>query len=114
MTDRLDLPLPGEWTALQRRAFLKLCRQLSAGADETFLSAASRSSAADDAGVVAASAVVKDLVAQGWTLSVVDRAVSVEPPTADADPNVERARVRRQELLKRDSWDNPPASQLLP
>jgi hypothetical protein len=61
------------------------------------------------AGVVAASAVVNDLVAQGWTLTVEDRAVSVEPPTANADPEAERARVRTQELLKRNEQLRQPS-----
>jgi hypothetical protein len=47
--------------------------------------------------------VLNDLVRQGWDLSVSTRgAVALASPEVEPDPAAEKARVRKQELLKRD------------
>ena len=59
--------------------------------------------AATDPTLRAALSILLDLVAQGWDLRLLDDGgVAVRMPRAVVDPAVEKARVRYQELLKRD------------
>ncbi len=60
--------------------------------------------------LAAAALVLGDLVAQGWSIRV-DAAggVAVRPPKEAADPAREKARVRKQELLKRDEQLSVPS-----
>ena len=51
--------------------------------------------------VNAALGVLADLVAQGWRMQIEADGVSVQFPTTEADPIVEKDRIRYQELLKR-------------
>lgn len=61
-------------------------------------------------GLAAAVLIISDLADQGWSVGVgADGAVVVSPPDSDADPVNEKARIRRQELLKRDEQLRMPA-----
>src|SRR5690606_4837500 len=61
-------------------------------------------------GVEAASYVLADLTAQGWQVCVSADEVRVRPPDAEPDAEVEKDRVRRQELLKRDEQLRQPST----
>lgn len=67
---------------------------------------------ADRPALVAAACVLSDLVGQGWSVRV-DSAerVSTRSPKVAADPGVEKIRIRRQELLKRDEQLASPSVQ---
>src|SRR5438270_613356 len=57
---------------------------------------------ADRQALLAAALVVTDLATQGWQLRVRVGAVTVRPPTPVSDDRgAEKARIRRQELVKR-------------
>jgi hypothetical protein len=63
-----------------------------------------------DPGLAAAMYVVKDLANQGWAISADQAgAVAVTAPEAEVEPAAEKARVRRQELLKRDEQLSSPS-----
>lgn len=67
---------------------------------------------ADRQALLAAALVLTDLAMQGWQLRVRAGAVSVRPPTPVSDDRVaEKARIRRQELVKRDAQLRQPAAQ---
>ncbi len=102
----IPLPTPATWTPAQRRAFLDLARALGSTTKrgrEAIEPARRTCLRGDRPGLAAASCVLFDLVEQGWAVRV-DKAgrVATRPPRIDADPVTEKARVRRQELLKRD------------
>ncbi len=60
----------------------------------------------------AAVSVLADLVDQGWGIRIdAAQMVSVRPPKEAADPAREKARVRKQELLKRDEQLSTPSVQ---
>ena len=51
---------------------------------------------------MAACHVVRDLANQGWATRAESGCVEVQPPAAESDSQIEKDRVRRQELIKRD------------
>jgi hypothetical protein len=53
--------------------------------------------------------VLTDLVAQGWSVRCDGDSVAIRPPDAEPDAVVEKERVRRQELLKRDEQLREPS-----
>lgn len=62
--------------------------------------------------VLAAGLVLADLATQGWQLRVRSHHVEVRPPEQlDDDRAAEKARIRRQELVKRDAQLRHPAAQ---
>jgi hypothetical protein len=102
----LNLPIPHSWTPAGRRAFLIFAQRLSEAPSEADRARMIRSG---DAGVTAACHVLGDIVEQGWKIRVKGDAVAVRPPDEEADPGVEKERVRRQELLKRDEQLSKPS-----
>jgi len=100
------LPTPAAWTPAQRRAFIALARALSSTTKrgKEAIEPAQRTCLKGDRPALAAAAcVLSDLVGQGWAVRVDSSGrVSTHPPRVAADPAVEKVRVRRQELLKRD------------
>jgi hypothetical protein len=99
------LPPAPNWSARARRAFLDVARALSGGDEDATRIAIAKQAALrlPDAGLSAAIHVITDLTLQGWCVGVeATGKVVVTPPEADPDPMAEKARVRRQELIKRD------------
>jgi hypothetical protein len=111
----IQLPPPASWTRRDRQAFISLARAYTAtskrgqAAVEPALSRCLRD---DKPALAAAACLLKDLVGQGWALKV-DAADNVwtRPPAVATDPGTEKARVRRQELLKRDEQLATPSVQ---
>ena len=101
----ITLPSPPDWSRSEQRIFTALARSLASDAADGLpargtgreVPAGARPSLAAAAGVLA------DLVGQGWAVRVNPAGpVQILPPAGAADPAAEKARVRRQELLKRD------------
>jgi len=63
----------------------------------------------DRQALCAAGLVVSDLAAQGWIIRVRGERVDIRPPEPAADITAEKARIRRQELVKRDSQLRQPS-----
>jgi hypothetical protein len=103
----LRLPFPAPWSARTSHAFLAFARRLSA---EDRDGAPLRTLEPIDPSLDAAICVLDDLAAQGWEVSVDNSGgVAISPPEAASDPTVEKARIRRQELLKRDEQLTAPS-----
>lgn len=94
--DPLLLALPKAWSSSHRRNFVAWAERAAAAGAAPALPTTSNASLA------AAYSVLADLVGQGWTVSVGATGVEVVPPVISTEPEVERDRVRAQELLKRD------------
>lgn len=76
----------------------------------SFVSQIERFSRKDRARLLAAGLVLRDLAMQGWHVRVRRKAVEVSPPTVVADHHAEKARIRQQELLKRDAQLAEPST----
>ncbi|MBX3207427.1 MAG: DUF4338 domain-containing protein [Labilithrix sp.] len=63
----------------------------------------------DRQALLAAGLVVADLATQGWTIRVRGERVEVKPPDPVTDPLAEKARIRRQELIKRNAQLRQPS-----
>ena len=109
----LKLPSPKKWSARGRRRFLDFARSVESGAQKDsaeYLAAKETALRMADPSLTAAVHVLNDLVSQGWSVRVDARGpVSVAPPLSDDDAIVEKARVQRQELLKRDEQLSSPS-----
>lgn len=108
---------------ISRDAFLNYARTLAKlrrddHSDESldrlrarFVAAAKASRRADRQALLAAGLVMSDLVTQGWILRVSGERVDIRPPEPVADRVAEKARIRRQELVKRDAQLRKPSVQ---
>lgn len=94
----IHLAPPAGWTASQRDQFLAWVRESSGDSDGLVEAPTSLRAASTKA----AYSVVADLINQGWDLSCGPTEVLVRAPIVNGDPDAERERVRKQELLKRD------------
>jgi len=65
----------------------------------------------DRQALLAAGHVMTDLATQGWTVRVHSERVEVKPPAPATDPLAEKARIRRQELVKRNAQLRQPSVQ---
>lgn len=65
----------------------------------------------DRQALLAAGLVMTDLATQGWTVRVRSERVSVRPPDPVTDPLAEKARIRGQELVKRNAQLRQPSVQ---
>lgn len=101
----LNLPLPPSWSPAGRRACLGFARRLADGADGHGAGLPKST----DAGVMAACQVLRDLARQGWAIRSEAGQVEVQPPSIETDSHAEKARVRRQELIKRDEQLQQPS-----
>jgi hypothetical protein len=106
------LPIPTNWTRAQRESLVALARALGGKRKQVIEPARRRCLRGDRPALAAAAWVLSDLVSQGWGVRV-DRneRVFTRPPMVAQDPGVEKARVRRQELLKRDEQLAAPSVQ---
>lgn len=101
----LNLPLPRSWSPAGRRACLGFARRLA----DIRYGAEAALPKSTDAGVMAACYVLQDLARQGWAIRTDATRVQVQPPSTEADADAEKARVRRQELIKRDEQLRQPS-----
>ncbi|WP_254000106.1 Druantia anti-phage system protein DruA [Myxococcus qinghaiensis] len=119
MTNAPDMP----WTTLEpalpskasRDAFVEHTRALAKvrrdeRADEVldkvraeFVAEVKASRRADRQALLAAGLVLCDLATQGWLMRVRGERVEIRPPEPVADRVAEKARIRRQELVKRNA-----------
>jgi len=80
------------------------------GASQAYLEAAPLWPAKDRQMLIAAGLVLADLVEQGWGFKLRGDVIKARPQAQiDADPMAEKARVRDQELVKRDEQLRQPA-----
>jgi hypothetical protein len=96
------------------RALAKVCR--AERTDEAiekvrgaFVAHASACRRGDRQALLAAGLVMTDLATQGWTVRVRSERVDVRPPDPVTDPLAEKARIRRQELVKRNAQLRQPS-----
>lgn len=106
--DSVTLALPREAAPREHDGFMRLCRHLStlpAGlerdAAET-IEAAGLHDLYHQPVLDAAARCAVDLVAQGWTVRVDGEAVTFWPPGRETDRDLEKQRIRAQELISRD------------
>lgn len=111
------LNLPGDTPKREQQAYLRLCRLLGTQAldsshDGSHVEWATRAKLGDlydQPTLAAAGHTVIDLVAQGWSVQVGRLGPRFSPPTALLDRDAEKARIRRQELLRRDEQLRKPS-----
>jgi hypothetical protein len=100
------LPNHESWTLSNRRAFQDLAKALPATTKrrrESLSGAQSRCERSGKPALVAASRLIVDLAEQGWAIKVDSSGrVLTQTSKSQIDPEAEKSRVRRQELLKRD------------
>ncbi len=78
----------------------------------SFVAEVKASRRADRQALLAAGLVVSDLATQGWMLRIRAERVFIRPPApVTGDPTAEKARIRRQELVKRDAQIRQPSVQ---
>lgn len=116
----LEPPLPSKASqnafVEHARALAKVCRrerteeaiEKARGAFVAEVWACRRS---DRQALLAAGLVMTDLAMQGWTIRVRGERVEVKPPDPVTDPLAEKARIRRQELVKRNAQLRQPSVQ---
>ena len=97
-------------------ALAKLCRgQRTEEAIEkvrgAFIAGVAACRRGDRQALLAAGLVMTDLATQGWMVRVRAERVEVKPPNPVTDPLAEKARIRRQELVKRDAQLRQPSVQ---
>lgn len=106
----VPLNLPADASRQESQAFARLCILLesapaSANAGENcdnWLAASKISKLYDQPLLAAAARTAIDLVDQGWTVRVGKSGAVFSPPSVDRDRETEKARIRRQEHLRRD------------
>ncbi len=113
----VPLTLPAGATPAERRGFTSLCTLLARAQfdpdtplDHTFwFTAAGLKDLYNKPTLAAAAHTVIDLVDQGWTVQVDKYGPLLSPPDAHADRDTEKARIRRQEHLRRDAQLRQPS-----
>jgi len=113
----VPLTLPAGATSAERRGFISLCALLArvrfdpeTPRDHTFwFTAAGLTDLYNKPTLTAAAHVVVDLVDQGWTVQVDKYGPLLSQPDAQADRETEKARIRRQEHLRRDAQLRQPS-----
>jgi hypothetical protein len=113
----VPLGLPAGATRPERLAFKRLCTLLadvSAGSDvvgghEQWTTRAKLGDLYGQPTLAAAAHIAIDLVDQGWTVQVDKLGALFAPPLANGDRENEKARIRRQEHLRRDQQLRKPS-----
>lgn len=117
-TNYLPLALPEGASRIERRGFARLCSLLAraqfdpeAPLDHQFwVTAAELDDLYSQPRLAAAAHTVIDLVAQGWTVHLDKYGPLLSPPQTYADRETEKARIRRQEHLRRDAQLRQPST----
>jgi hypothetical protein len=122
MTDQdeakyVNISLPSSTHHSEREGFLRLCKALIAAPldpseplDRAHWFVQARLGDLYTQPTLAAAAhTLIDLIEQGWTLSIYKHGPLLAPPPAHADPKLEKARIRRQEHLRRDPQLRQPS-----
>jgi len=114
----LPLSLPTKATRRERRAFARLCENLARTDPAMVGSALDHNACAEAAGLgnlyeqpilAAAAHTLIDLVDQGWTITIDKVGSLLSPPKAGSDRDAEKARIRRQEHVRRDEQLRRPS-----
>lgn len=111
------LNLPSDTPKRERQRYLRLCRLLATQALDSSHSVSHAEWAVraklgilyDQPTLAAAGYTVIDLVAQGWSVHVGRLGPRFSPPRALLDRDAEKARIRRQEHLRRDEQLRKPS-----
>lgn len=98
------------------RALAKVCRrerteEAIEKARSAFVAEVTACRRSDRQALLAAGLVMTDLATQSWTVRVRSERVEVKPPDPVTDPLAEKARIRRQELVKRNAQLRQPSVQ---
>ena len=109
-----NISLPGGTARSEREGFLRLCKAL---ASETlgphnrahWFAEAKLGDLYNQPTLAAAAHALVDLVEQGWTLSTYKHGPLLAPPPSHLDTEQEKARIRRQEHLRRDPQLRQPS-----
>ncbi|GEL96117.1 Druantia anti-phage system protein DruA [Cellulomonas composti] len=115
----VPLTLPAGATTTERKGFASLCHLLAHAQfdpevplDHTSLfTAAGLTDVYNKPTLAAAAHTVIDLVDQGWLVHVDKYGPLLSPPDTHADRDTEKARIRRQEHLRRDAQLRQPSVQ---
>ena len=113
----IPLALPPGATAKERRGFNRLCNLLARAQldpaeplEHTFwIRAAELGDLYNQPRLAAAAHTVIDLVDQGWTVQVDKYGPLLSPPPIHPERETEKARIRRQEHLRRDAQLRQPS-----
>lgn len=106
----VNISLPTGTHHTEREGFLRLCKTLSTltlGPAESvdralWFAQAKLGDLYNQPTLAAAAHTLVDLVEQGWTISIYKHGPLLTPPPSQLDPELEKARIRRQEHLRRD------------
>ncbi|NMM22392.1 MAG: DUF4338 domain-containing protein, partial [Phycicoccus sp.] len=114
----IPLGLPKTATMAERKAFTRFCNYLSNFGTAVIGSGLDHDSCTRGAGLgdlynqpvlAAAAHTLIDLVDQGWTIMINKGGPWLLPPAGNGDRNAEKARVRRQEHIRRDEQLRKPS-----
>ncbi|NGN93182.1 DUF4338 domain-containing protein [Nocardioides sp. KC13] len=113
----IPLVLPAGATTNERRGFIRLCTLLSraqldprVAVDHDFwITAADLGDLYNKPRLAAASHTLIDLVDQGWIIQVDRLGALLSPPSVHIDREAEKARIRRQEHIRRDAQLRQPS-----
>jgi hypothetical protein len=106
----VPLSLPADASRQERQGFARLCAVLASAAagaktvgdHDRWIRAAKINKLYDQPLLAAAAHSVIDLVDQGWTIRIDRSGAAFAPPSIQDDREIEKARIRRQEHLRRD------------
>lgn len=112
------LPLPSDFTDADRRTFVAVCCWIQEHLEEP--AGVSQAQLLVRAGfdpdqsyerpsLVAATLTIADLAMQGWNLTPTEEGVRVERPAIQSDREAEKARIRRQEHVRRNAQFESPS-----
>ncbi len=113
----INISLPSGTRHVEREGFLRLCKALAAATldpteaiDRTrWFAEAKLGDLYNQPTLAAAAHTLIDLLDQGWLLTVYKHGPLLTPPPSHADPDIEKARIRRQEHLRRDPQLRKPS-----
>lgn len=113
----IPLTLPAGAASSERRGFIRLCNMLSraqldpeVAVDHAFwITAAELGDLYNKPRLAAAAHTLIDLVDQGWIIQVDKLGALLSPPDVHLDRESEKARIRRQEHIRRDAQLRQPS-----